>query len=127
MGIFKRNVQGSGPEIKTLYIASDSPTSQYRNKNNVFLTKKWAVENNIDVHWIFTEAGHGKGPMDGVGSTIKREIKDTIAFHPNTVIVASEASDLIFKIVIFHDVPSRSSSLYTGFSRNFWGRRWRWR
>ena len=26
------------------------------------------------------------------------------------VIVASEASDLIFKIVIFHDVPHRSSS-----------------
>ena len=36
-------------------------------------------------------------------------------------IVASEASDLIFKIVIFHDVPWRSSSLYTGFSITVWG------
>ena len=42
------------------------------------------------------------------------------------IIVASEASDLIFKIVNFHDVPPRSSSLYTGFSRTVWGRR-RWR
>ena len=37
------------------------------------------------------------------------------------IIVASEASDLIFKIVIFHDVPPRSSTLYTVFSRTGWG------
>ena len=53
-------------ETETLYIASDSPANQYRNKNNVFLTKKWAIENQIDVYWIFTETGHGKGPMDGM-------------------------------------------------------------
>ena len=38
------------------------------------------------------------------------------------VIVTSEASELIFKIVIFLDVPPRSSSLYTGFSRTGLGR-----
>ena len=38
-----------------LYIGSDSPTSQYRNKKNVFLTKQqWAIENNIEIYWIFT-------------------------------------------------------------------------
>ena len=37
------------------------------------------------------------------------------------IFVVSEASDLVFKIVIFHDVPPRSSSLYTGFSRTVWG------
>ena len=88
-------------ETKTLYIASDSPTSQYRNRWNVFLTKKWAVENKIDVHWIFTEAGHGKGPMDGVGSTIKRAVKDTIAYHPNSVI---SNSDQLLKHLKIHDV-----------------------
>ena len=39
-------------------------------------------------------------------------------------IVTSEVSDLIFKIVISHDVPPRSSTLYTVFSRTGWGR-WR--
>ena len=51
-------------DVETLYIASDSPSSQYRNKFNVFLTKDWAVKNEKDVYWIFTESGHGKGPMD---------------------------------------------------------------
>ena len=50
-------------ETETLYIASDSPSSQYRNKNNILLTKDWAIKNKIEVYWVFTECGHGKGPM----------------------------------------------------------------
>ena len=41
-------------------------------------------------------------------------------------IVACEASDPIFKIVIFHDVPQRSSTIYTVFSRTGWERGWGW-
>ena len=44
-----------------------------------------------------------------------------VASEASALIVASEASDLIFKIVIFYAVPPRSSSLYTGFSRTVWG------
>ena len=73
-----------------LYIVSDSPTSQYRNKNNIFLAKKWAIENNIQIYWIFTESGHGKGPMDGVGASVKHTIKDTLAYNPNEVIRNTE-------------------------------------
>ena len=75
---------------ETLYIASDSPTSQYRNKKNIFLAKKWAIDNSIELYWIFTETGHGKGPMDGVGGSIKNMIKDTLAYHPNNVIRNTE-------------------------------------
>ena len=64
----------------------DSPTSQYCNKYNAFFTKRFAVENNIHIYWVFTESGHGKGPMDGVGASIKNDIDDDIAFHPNSVI-----------------------------------------
>ena len=28
--------------------------------------------------WIFTESGHGKGPMDGVGAAIKNAINDAV-------------------------------------------------
>ena len=65
---------------KTLYIISDSPTSQCRNKKCIFLIKQWAVKNGIDVIWVFTETGHGKGPMDGVGAAIKSKVKDTISY-----------------------------------------------
>ena len=33
--------------------------------------KQWAKNNKADVCWMFTEAGHGKGPMDGLGTLIK--------------------------------------------------------
>ena len=36
--------------------------------------------------WIFTESGHGKGPADGVGSSVKKTIDDLCAYSPNTVI-----------------------------------------
>ena len=37
--------------------------------------------------------GHGKGPMDGVGTSVKNDIDDAIVFHPNSVI--SCVSDLM--------------------------------
>ena len=40
--------------------------------------------------WVFTESGHSKGPMDGVGGGIKRVVKDTIAYNPNGVIRNTE-------------------------------------
>ena len=74
---------GDLKDCKTMYIVSDSPTSQYRNKKMCFFIKKWAVENGVDIYWIYTESGHDKGPMDGVGSAIKR-------VHPMSVIHNTE-------------------------------------
>ena len=87
MGLSQRNAQiFQSAETQTLYIALDSSANQYRNKNNVFLTKKCDVDNLNDIYWIFTESGHGKGPMDGVGSGIKKTIKDTISYNPDAII-----------------------------------------
>ena len=66
-------------DTQRLYIASDSPLIQYRNKKNLFFSKQWAVSNKIEICWIFTETDHGKGPMDGLGGAMKATIKDTIA------------------------------------------------
>ena len=65
-------------EIEQLFIITDSPTSQYHNKGCAFLTKRFAEENDVDVTWIFTESGHGKGPMDGVGAAIKNSIDNAM-------------------------------------------------
>ena len=90
-------------EIKSIYLITDSPTSQYRNCKTAFLTKKYGEEKKICIHWIFTEAGHGKGPMDGVGATVKNSIDDCTAFKPSSVIsCASELLPLLppLKVVI---------------------------
>ena len=44
------------------------------------------VNKKTDVYWIFRQAGHGNGPMDGLGACIKQTIKDTITFNPNDII-----------------------------------------
>ena len=42
------------------------------------------------IYWIYTETGHGKGLMDGVGSAMKTTIKDSIAYNPNAAIRNTE-------------------------------------
>lgn len=59
-------------------ICSDSPTSQYRNSKNVFLMRRLCLELNISIRLLFTEAGHGKSPCDGVGGNIKTQVEDVL-------------------------------------------------
>ena len=60
---------------KRIVICSDSPTSQYRNGKNVYLMKRLAQELKISIQLLFTEAGHGKSPCDGVGGNIKTQVE----------------------------------------------------
>ena len=89
-------------ETETLYIASDSPSSQYRNKNNILLTKDWAIKNKIEVYWVFTECGHGKEPMEGIRGKIKKQIKDTIGYNPNQVI--SNKNELLKHLPVMENI-----------------------
>lgn len=59
--------------IKVLHVASDGPSSQYKNKNNFYLFTQHLV-NILHVSkctWNFSESSHGKGPADGVGAAVK--------------------------------------------------------
>lgn len=58
---------------KKLIIFSDSPSSQYRNRNTIQMLAKLCEELNIPSYlWYFSESGHGKSAADGVGAVIKR-------------------------------------------------------
>lgn len=58
--------------IKTLYIFTDGPTGQYKNKTNFFLLCNFAKEYGFEkVIWNYFESGDGKGPIDGFGATLK--------------------------------------------------------
>ena len=59
-------------DIEQLFVITDSPTNQYRNAGNAFLAKRYAERERLALTWVFTESGHGKGPMDGVGAAIKK-------------------------------------------------------
>lgn len=65
--------------VKLMHYVTDSPTSQYRNR---FIF--WLVANHQRIFgclaiWHYLEAGHGKGPCDGVGGSVKRMASEAIA------------------------------------------------
>ena len=60
-------------DIKRVYYVTDGPVSQYRNKM-IF----WVIANHQRIfkcegQWHYLEKGHGKGPCDGVGGSLKRD------------------------------------------------------
>lgn len=66
--------------VDTLHFKSDGPTTQYRNKTNLFLMTHFAkVYNFREVSWNYSESGHGKSSADGIGGTIKKIADNAIA------------------------------------------------
>ena len=65
-------------------IISDSPTSQYRNKNVFWFMSKFCSLKNVSTDWIYLEVGKGKGTADGIGAAVKRAFTDIILQHPDS-------------------------------------------
>jgi len=53
--------------LERIHYWSDSPTSQYRNKQIFDLIGNHFEKYGIMAQWNYFEAGHGKGPCDGLG------------------------------------------------------------
>ena len=51
---------------------TDSPTSQYRNKTIFSVVNRHEETFDAKAVWNYFEAGHGKGPCNGIGGTSKR-------------------------------------------------------
>ena len=66
------------PFIKNIHYLTHSPTSQYRNRQMFQALARHKDEFGVTGHWLYFEAGHGKGPCDGVGGVAKRRAYDAI-------------------------------------------------
>ncbi|XP_041456271.1 uncharacterized protein LOC121408727 [Lytechinus variegatus] len=61
------------PNLSKIHYWTDGPTSQYRNKTIFSLVGDHSIVfPGVRAQWNFFEAGHGKGPCDGIGGTVKR-------------------------------------------------------
>ncbi|CAG2248624.1 unnamed protein product [Mytilus edulis] len=60
------------PNMSCVHYISDSPTSQYRNRYIFNVVAEHVSLFNVPASWQYFEAGHGKGPCDGVGAVAKR-------------------------------------------------------
>lgn len=85
------------PQIDTIHFHSDGPSSQYKNKNNLYylIHKLPQILPNVQKWtWNYSISGHGKGPMDGIGGTIKRTA-DSLVLRGEDVV---STKDLIDKV-----------------------------
>lgn len=67
-----KDAKAIDPEVNTVQIWTDSPTSQYRNKTVFNFIANLESVAGIKARWNYFEAGHGKGPCDGLGGITKR-------------------------------------------------------
>jgi hypothetical protein len=77
------------PELKIVHYVTDSPASQYRNKAVIKIVaqhEKWL--NGVTCTWEYLESGHGKGPADGVGGSVKHSAE--IAVKKGEVIACAK-------------------------------------
>jgi hypothetical protein len=67
------------PDISMVHFISDSPSSQYRNRSIMkLLANHPAFFNGISASWQYLEKGHGKGPCDGVGGSLKKSADQAV-------------------------------------------------
>jgi hypothetical protein len=66
------------PNITQIHYWTDSPSSQYRNKTMFTIIAEHAKLYGLKARWNYFESGHGKGPCDGLGGTIKRMADEAI-------------------------------------------------
>jgi hypothetical protein len=68
-----KHIRSNYPNVICIHFWSDSPSSQYRNRKNMFLFSREIYSFGFTCGtWNFFEAGHGKGAPDGIGAALKR-------------------------------------------------------
>jgi hypothetical protein len=74
------DIRSKHPEIKIIHFYTDGPFSQYRQKQNFYLCSTKTFDYGFTgMTWSFYEAGHGKGPADGIGGFLKRTADNMVA------------------------------------------------
>lgn len=70
-------------KFESVHFQSDSPSTQYRNQKMFWMMIMKIIPQFKNVKffsWTFTEPGHGKGPIDGVGATPKRTCDSRVKY-----------------------------------------------
>ena len=104
-------IKSIDPALETIHYWTDSPSSQYRNRHIFNFVANHKQIYGITARWNYFEAGHGKGPCDGLGGTCKRMADE--AMRSGKVIIQDAkgffewAISSSMKNVKFKFVPSR--------------------
>ena len=71
--VFTNKLLELKPEwVKHVKIWTDGPKSQFKNKYVMYSMQMLSDKHNVQISWNFSATSHGKGPVDGIGATLKR-------------------------------------------------------
>lgn len=87
---FIPTLQNENPNLKTVHYLSGSPTSQYRNKTILQFNANHEAQFGISGRWSYLESGHGKGPCDGLGASVKRAACNAVKQGKTSILCAEE-------------------------------------
>ena len=66
------------PGLTCIHFLSDSPSSQFRNKRICKFMRMLSTLIGISLTWTWMESGHGKGPCDGAGGSLKKAADNVV-------------------------------------------------
>lgn len=61
--------------LRVLHRFSDNCAAQYKSKSSFDHLMQLEENKNIKIIYHFTESGHGKGPSDGIGASVKKRLE----------------------------------------------------
>lgn len=94
------------PGLQLVHYISDSPANQYRNKFMLkFISDHCSLFPGIKATWEYLEAGHGKGPCDGVGGSVKKSLetyvkRGNVVRNANDVMLWADNVESVVKILL---------------------------
>ena len=77
-------------EVKHIEIWTDGPASQFKNQYVMTSMPMLSVKHNVNLSWNFSATSHVKGPIDGVGATLKQQAMEKVQTRKCVINNASE-------------------------------------
>jgi hypothetical protein len=84
--------------VKTVSIWSDGPSSQFKNKFITAAIKALQDKHQIHIQWNYIATSHGKGPVDGIGGSVKRQVWTAVSRRTSIVIDATSFTAIAKKV-----------------------------
>ena len=78
LGQLLRQMKEQFPHVNFVHFVSDSPSSQFRNRTMAHIVAFSEELLDLKTSWTWLEVGHGKGPCDGVGGSLKKATDNAV-------------------------------------------------
>ncbi|CAB4014894.1 Hypothetical predicted protein [Paramuricea clavata] len=105
---------------QNISIWSDGPSSQFKNRFIVAALKSLQDKHKIQITWNYFATSHGKGPVDGIGGAVKRQVwmtvktrKHIVCDAKSFVVAAEDSSNVKVVEMATSEIEERNTSLNT--------------